>query len=171
VRKSTYLLSACLWLSSSLAVAADTDKDGIHNRADQCPQTPTAKAVNQQGCHFQHAGALFTVHFKPGSAWVSGEQTLAIRNAAKQLNEILRQFPGTQVAVRGFRGGSKDRSSADNLSLMRAKNVMRQLKLSRVPAEAMQVEGLGRAAVAGDEAAARRVDVLVLDWPPAQRKR
>lgn len=162
----TLLFSAALVAITPLATAADADKDGISDRRDQCAGTPAGLTVNQKGCHFEHAGSMFTVSFKPGSAWISGEQTLALRNVAKQLAAIVGDYPGAQIAVRGFSGGDADQSKAENLSLMRAKAVMRQLKLSRVPAAAMQAEGLGRAAVAGNEAAARRVDVLVLDWRP-----
>ena len=155
-----------LWSASLFASGPDTDKDGVANNRDRCPQTPLNKPVNLSGCPFPYEGALFTVQFKPRSAWIDGDQTLALRQVAKQLLEVMDEFPGAEVAVRGFHGGKSDQSKAENLSAMRAKAVMRQLKLSRVPKQAMQVEGLGRAAVAGKEADARRVDVLLLEWRP-----
>lgn len=163
------IIGFMLCLLPSAGLAADSDKDGVNNAVDRCANTPRHSKVNPKGCHFDHAGALFTVQFKAGSAWISGEQTLALRRVAKQLAAIIKDFPGTQVAVRGYNGGEQDHSKAEDLSLMRAKTVMRQLKLSRVPPAAMRVEGMGRAAVAGKAAQARRVDVLVLEWqPPAK---
>lgn len=168
-----FVLKRCVkfWLLlciSTLSVAAstDADSDGVADTADRCKATPVNAVVNQQGCHFDQAGALFTVRFEAGSAWVSAEQTLLLRQIAKQLAEIIHHFPGVQVAIRGFNGGEADRSRAENLSLLRAKAVMRQLKLSRVPAAAMSVVGMGQAAVAAEAEQAQRVDVLVLDWRP-----
>ncbi len=160
------LLTALLLAVSASATANDGDQDGVSDAIDRCPKTPANAAINNSGCHFQHTGELFTVQFKPGSAWINAEQTLALRNVAKQLKRIVNAFPGTQIAVRGFHGGGTDQSPAEDLSSLRAKNVFRQLKLSQLPATAMIVKGMGRAAVANNEAAARRVDILVLDWPP-----
>lgn len=153
------------WSVISGAAPVDSDGDGVANAADRCAHTPANSRVNKQGCHFDKEGALFTVQFEAGSAWVSAEQTLQLRQLAKQLSDIVRDFPGAQVSIRGFNGGKADRSPADDLALLRAKAVMRQLKLSRVPAEAMTAISLGQAVVAAEAKQAQRVDVLVLSWP------
>lgn len=164
------MLRAALLLCASVCalplLAADSDADGVVNGQDDCASTPRTALVNARGCHFAQAGGLFSVSFEPGSAWVDAEQILALRSVAKQLNDWRQDFPGLQIAIRGFRGDQSDNSKAEQLSLLRAKAVWRQLKQARFPEEAMRLEALGRAVVAGDQSTARRVDILLLPWAP-----
>ncbi|MDD9893758.1 MAG: OmpA family protein [Gammaproteobacteria bacterium] len=164
------IIAACLGLTfATSSYGEDIDNDGLDDRYDQCVDTPPNATINSHGCHFRYAGSMFSISFKAGSAWVEAEQTLILRDVAKSLAEIMSQFPGATVAVTGYQGGRKDNSVAENLSLLRAKAVARQLRLSRVPFKLMTVTGRGRAAVAGDPAAAQRVDILIKDWKPQHR--
>lgn len=109
---------------------------------------------------------MFTVRFKAGSSWVDAEQTLALRDVAKMLARTNRDFAGLRISVRGYNGGAADASKAENLSLLRAQQVARQLKASGLDTSAIEIRGLGRASVGGDTQNARRVDILVLRWQP-----
>lgn len=152
----------------TLAQAADrdADQDGVQDADDRCALSPPNQAVNPKGCHFRYEGAMFTVRFKAGSSWVDAEQTLALRDVAKMLARTSREFAGLRVSVRGYSGGAADASKAENLSLLRAKQVARQLKVSGLSDDAIEIRGLGRASVGGDAQGARRVDILVLPWHP-----
>lgn len=104
----------------------DSDKDGVRDSADQCPDTNAAYAVNEQGCPIkliEKVSIEMNVQFKTNSAEVTPNSEMEI----KALADFLNQFKDTSVIVEGHTDDRGKASYNKRLSQLRADAVRAKL--------------------------------------------
>ncbi|MGV6859375.1 MAG: OmpA family protein, partial [bacterium] len=126
----------------------DSDKDGVSDAADLCPDTESGVEVDMTGCNKAAPIALEGVKFKTGSADLT-EESLGILD---KLVEGLKSLTGIKLEVSGHTDDRGDAELNRNLSQQRAESVRSYLIESGVPAESLQAKGYGEEKPVADNA-------------------
>jgi outer membrane protein OmpA-like peptidoglycan-associated protein len=166
----------------------DQDADGVHDRRDTCPDTPSGSTVFPNGCPVKALPAplvtaepapepepapaqdevivlsdLGGVLFATGSAELSADSKDLLADIA---NRLMSQNL-VSVKVTGFTDSVGSEASNQALSERRAQSVADFLEGQGVPAEKITQQGLGESNPVGDNATAegraanRRVEIAV----------
>ncbi len=120
-------------------VALDTDKDGVCDAADHCPNTPAGVAVNALGCPVTENLILEGVNFKSGSAVLTPESQRILDRTASALI----QAPQVKVEVAGYTDSVGDAKRNLDLSSERSLSVLHYLKGRGVAATQLTSKGYG----------------------------
>ena len=120
-------------------VAPDTDKDGVYDVADHCPNTPPGVPVNALGCPVTENLILEGVNFKSGSAVLTPESQRTLDRTASALI----QAPQVKVEVAGYTDSVGDDNSNLDLSFARSLSVVHYLKSRGVAASQLTSKGYG----------------------------
>ncbi|MCL1981233.1 MAG: OmpA family protein [Proteobacteria bacterium] len=146
------------------AAGADSDKDGILDQADLCPNTPAGVPVNGLGCPQGKAIILEGLVFSSGTATLTpGSQKKLDRIAA-----ALASTPHTKLEVAGYTDNVGEAKRNQRLSTQRAQAVSVYLTSKGVAASRLQTKGYGAENPIGDNATAegrqqnRRIELHVI---------
>ena len=144
---------------------ADSDRDGVCDEDDRCPNTPLSAPVDERGCWI----AAYAQFFDFDKADVKSEFKVRIKNAA----EILKNNPQIKKVV--IAGHTDSKGSVEyNLDLgrRRAESVKQLLIEYGAPAEILFTESYGKSKPIADNATVegqaknRRVEFHIGDMPP-----
>jgi OOP family OmpA-OmpF porin len=112
----------------------DTDGDGVFDPYDQCPDTPLGARVDDRGCW-----VISDVNFKTDSATIKPENGRNI----DQVAHVLINNPNVRVRVDGHTDSRASERHNMDLSLHRAKSVVRALIQRGIPMTRMEAMGFG----------------------------
>lgn len=119
----------------------DTDKDGIDNAADKCPETKAGAKVDASGCYIvlkEAKSFTLNVQFKTGSSVIE-ESSMA---DVKGLAEFLTSYPETQVSIEGHSDSTGSAAGNKALSQKRA-DAVKEVLQSQYAIEAGRVKAVG----------------------------
>lgn len=125
----------------------DSDKDGIADEEDKCPNTGTGVVVNKFGCaEMEKASIRLNIEFLVGKATFDPSFNSEIQSLA----EFMRKFPETKVEIGGYTDnqGSPARNKA--LSQKRADSVKTALVKAGVEPERIKAVGYGQEKAVAD---------------------
>ena len=120
-------------------VALDSDKDGVPDVADHCPNTPVGVPVNALGCPAKENLILEGVNFKTGSAVLTPESQVILDRTASALIHA----PHVKVEVAGFTDSVGDATYNLALSNERSLVVVQYLTGKGVAATQLISKGYG----------------------------
>ncbi len=127
---------------------ADTDKDGVIDASDRCPNTPAGDKVDSVGCSLT---IRLEVLFDTNSATIKPQSYPALDNVVTFMRE-------TSPSASGVIEGHTDSAGADaynlQLSQRRADAVVKYLLDHGVPASRLSAKGLGETQPVADNATA-----------------
>jgi len=115
----------------------DTDKDGVRDSKDYCPQTPLGAKVDENGCPFI---MNLDLKFDFDKATISDEKSL---EDVKQLSEFMHKYPVYHANIVGHTDSVGKASYNQKLSLRRAKVVKELLVKDGIDASRITYEGRG----------------------------
>lgn len=121
------------------AVSPDSDKDGVPDVADHCPNTPIGVPVNALGCPAKENLILEGVNFDFDSAVL----TQASQQILDRTASALIHAPHVKVEVAGFTDSIGDARYNLNLSNERSRSVVRYLTNKGVAASQLIPKGYG----------------------------
>jgi len=148
------------------AKCADSDKDGVCDTADKCPNTPAGDRVGPYGCS---CDVVIRTHFAFDSAVLTPEDKATLDKAAARLKEL--QF--VEGTVTGYTDNVGEEAYNQKLSERRAQTVADYLSAQGVAPGRFKVIGMGEAKplVSNDteegRAQNRRVTIRRTDCGPA----
>lgn len=105
---------------------ADSDKDGVPNDRDLCPQTRPGAKVNAKGCEGKKA-TLETIRLNVKFATASDEIGPNYDNEIRKVADFLRKFPDTSVEIEGHTDSTGGYEMNKDLSNRRANSVRERL--------------------------------------------
>lgn len=120
-------------------VSADTDKDGVPDVADHCPNTPVGVPVNALGCPAKENLILEGVNF----CFDSADLTPASQQVLDKTASALVHAPHVKVEVAGFTDSVGDARYNLNLSNERSRSVVRYLTSKGVAPSQLIAKGYG----------------------------
>ena len=115
----------------------DTDKDGVEDKEDYCPHTPTGTKVDTNGCPFVLSLNLL---FDFDKATISDKQSL---KDIEELATFMSKYPGYTAHVIGHTDNMGPDKYNEKLSLRRAKVVNDLIVKHGVKSERLSFEGRG----------------------------
>lgn len=118
----------------------DTDKDGIFDEDDKCPQTPAGVVVNAIGCaEKEKASVRLNIEFASGKADILPKHESEIR----QLADFMQKFQDTSVEIAGHTDSLGSEKINTALSQKRADAVKNALVNAGVDANRLTAKGYG----------------------------
>ncbi|AWL12507.1 Outer membrane porin [Saliniradius amylolyticus] len=125
------------------AVRSDSDKDGVYDAQDQCPNTPTQDKVDSKGCSIfvdESVTQNLEVLFANDSAEVENPEAEKFH----EFQAFLQRFPNTSAQIQGHTSTVGDADYNQALSERRARAV-RQLLIDRynIAPERLSAVGYG----------------------------
>ena len=146
---------------------ADTDRDGVTDDVDKCPQTPVGVAVDSVGCPRKGSITLEGVTFEVNSARLTAGSLTILDGIAVDL----KKYPRLQIELQGHTDSSGSDKHNLTLSQQRANAVQAQLVEQGVLASQLVARGYGESQPIDDNATDagrarnRRVVMLVVNNP------
>lgn len=104
------------------APIVDSDGDGVPDRNDKCPNTPSGALVDSDGCPkvlTETINREVRVLFDTNKSFIKPEY----RDEVGEVAKILKQYPGAVVEIEGHTDSSGSRALNDRLSQARADSV------------------------------------------------
>lgn len=118
----------------------DTDRDGVVDSSDQCPNTPAGTAVDARGCPpLQQTTVLEGLEFETDSAVINPETYTILDRAIL----LLREYPSVRMEVQGHTDTEGSDQHNMVLSQQRAESVMQYLVEHGVPPDRLVARGYG----------------------------
>lgn len=115
----------------------DSDGDGVIDAQDQCPETPQAVSIDQQGCPTK---LTLRINFDLDSTSISSDFDDELAKAARCIND----YPGNSVFIDGHTDYLGAAHYNQGLSVQRANAVKNSLSEKfNIPAERMIARGFG----------------------------
>lgn len=149
------------------AAPADTDRDGVLDPSDRCPDTPRGVAVDSSGCTQQGEITLAGVGFETNSATLTSESRAVLDPVAANLQK----YSQLQIELQGHTDSSGSDQYNLDLSQRRADAVREYLLAQGVSASQVVAQGYGESQPIADNstpqgrAQNRRVVMKVLRNP------
>ena len=157
-------------IPAPVVVDNDLDKDGVLNNADQCPDTPAGKKVNEVGCEILKEITLL-IDFDTASDVVKSDYMPEIEKVVEYLNSN----EGLQAVVEGHTDNVGKDAYNQALSERRANSLMNiMIDRYNVASERLNAVGYGESKPAADNSTAagrkanRRV-VVTISKPSSDR--
>ncbi len=119
-----------------VVLVKDSDKDGVNDSLDQCPNTPKGFTVNSIGCELKRN---LDVQFEPNSINV----TAASKSGIKAFATFLKRYPNANVQIVGYSDTSGNRARNRLISEQRAERVKKLLSGHGVSVSRMTAIGKG----------------------------
>lgn len=142
----------------------DSDEDGVYDNKDRCPNSPTHKPVDQEGCTIIKVLTLEGVNFESGSDRLKPESIAVLDEAVQKLKD---EFPEARIEVAGHTDSVGNEGYNKRLSLRRANAVMKHLVRKGIDARRLSAAGYGESEPVADDgtpegkAQNRRVELRV----------
>ena len=145
-------------------IMKDSDRDGISDSLDICPDVPGVLALN--GCPETKGDLDYSpkiIYFKSGSSILNELG----KNELNLLAEYLGDHPEVRLIIHGHADNTGSESLNQRLSLQRAKSARNYLKSQRVASDRMKTYGFGYSRPAADNSTGegrsknRRVELKV----------
>lgn len=149
-RMKQALAVAALTSPAPLDPKADSDGDGVPDRADLCPGTPKGTAVDASGCVQIEKVVLKGVNFAMGSAQLLPGASDTLKGVAL----AMKASPKVQVQIDGYTDSVGNDKKNLRLSERRAESVKAFLVKEGVAPERLSTAGHGEADPADDNATA-----------------
>lgn len=120
----------------------DTDKDGVSDDDDKCPNTTAGVVVNAYGCaETEKASIAVKVLFESGKAVIKTE-TL---DEVTKLSDFMKKYPETNVHIKGYTDNTGKAETNKKISIARAEAVKAELVKSGIAANRIEASGYGPA--------------------------
>jgi OOP family OmpA-OmpF porin len=145
----------------------DSDRDGVLDASDRCPDTPRGIAVDASGCPIKGSITLVGVHFENNSATLTADSSAELDPIAASL----KAHPRLRIELQGHTDSVGSDAYNLKLSQARAAAVRDYLVAQGAPAAALIAKGYGETQPVADNAKPegraqnRRVVMTVLDNP------
>jgi len=110
----------------SRGCALDSDKDGVYDTFDQCPTTPSGAKVDNKGCRIILTDNV-SIKLNVQFATNSNVVRPAYNDEIKKVADFMRQYPDTTVVIEGHTDSRGAASYNQQLSQKRADAVMQYL--------------------------------------------
>ncbi|MDD7805472.1 MAG: OmpA family protein [Endozoicomonas sp. (ex Botrylloides leachii)] len=119
-------------------VAVDSDKDGIADSQDLCPNSPAGSKVDSTGC-IPKKSIDMRVQFGFDSDQISSAEL----NHVAKISEFLKRYPDVRIRVVGYTDNEGTAEYNQNLAQRRAEKV-RDLLISQYGVKADRIEAVGK---------------------------
>ena len=150
----------------------DTDRDGVRDSKDFCPQTPVGSNVDTNGCPLIMS---LDLKFDFDKATISEEKSL---NNVQKLSDFMKKYPAYHANIVGHTDSDGSDEYNQILSLKRAEAVKNLIVNDGVKASRLSYEGRGESEPLFQNSSEvnrhknRRTEVeLTLDVPESKRSR
>jgi len=146
------------------AVPADSDGDGVPDDVDKCPDSPTDKPVDADGCTIVSV-VLKNVQFESNSSELTSGSSESLDKVVNAMNE----YDQLRIEIQAHTDNSGEAAYNLSLSEKRANSVRDYLIAKGVAANRMVVKGSGETQPIADNstrdgrATNRRVELKVLE--------
>lgn len=146
------------------AVPADSDGDGVTDDMDKCPDSPSDKPVDADGCTIVSV-VLEDVQFESNSSELTAGSSESLDKVVNAMNE----YDQLRIEIQAHTDNMGEASYNLSLSEKRANSVRDYLIAQGVAANRMEVKGYGETQPIADNstrdgrAKNRRVELKVLD--------
>ncbi|MFN3455709.1 MAG: OmpA family protein, partial [Pseudobdellovibrio sp.] len=125
---------------STVKEVVDSDKDGISDEDDKCPNTPANAVVNAYGCaETQKASIKLNVVFASGKTDLTAGQKTEIDNLAN----FMKKYPETSVEIAGHTDNTGSAKVNNALSQKRAESVAAALVAAGIEKSRVTAKGYG----------------------------
>lgn len=121
--------------AAAVVAVGDSDKDGVKDDVDECPNTIEGALVNDAGCGVKLTGA----HFKFDSEELNPDAATLLDEVAVRMN----QYPDIKLTVEGNTDSSGEEAYNVDLSRRRAQAAVDYLAGKGIDASRFDVKGLG----------------------------
>ena len=118
-------------------VDPDTDKDGVHDSKDYCPETPLGASVDVNGCPLL---MKLDLKFDFDKATISDKKSL---DDIQKLADFMNKYPPYHANIVGHTDSTGPAKYNQKLSLRRAKAVTKMMEKEGVDANRLSFEGKG----------------------------
>jgi OOP family OmpA-OmpF porin len=148
----------------AVAAVVDSDGDGVPDSADKCPDSPSDKPVDADGCTIVSV-VLEDVQFELNSSDLTPDSSASLDKVVAAMNE----YPNLRIEVQAHTDSMGDAAYNQSLSEKRANSVRDYLIGAGVAADRMEVKGYGETKPIADNdtrdgrAKNRRVELEVID--------
>lgn len=126
----------------------DSDRDGVPDAQDACPDTPSGVAVDGQGCPQKGSIALAGVNFETDSATLTSRSHAVLDRVAADL----KNYPRLEIELQGHTDGKGSERYNLNLSQRRAESVREYLLGKGVSPSQVVARGYGESQPVADNA-------------------
>lgn len=121
-------------------VETDTDKDGVLDSEDKCPNTKASEKVNEFGCSVKEKAEIkINVEFSSGKTEVAPEY----ESQLKEVADFLTKYNTVKVQIAGHTDNSGSAVINTKLSQKRAQSVLNALVKLGVEKKRMTAKGFG----------------------------
>jgi outer membrane protein OmpA-like peptidoglycan-associated protein len=140
----------------------DSDGDGVLDYKDKCPNTPKGIEVDEDGCHIFRT---LSVNFKTASYEIDDSYTDEIT----QFNEFLEKYPNYKANIIGHTDSVGSESANLKLSQQRAESIKQRLVENGIEASRLSTQGKGESEpIASNDTddgkkANRRIEVIIFE--------
>lgn len=146
------------------AAPADSDGDGVPDDADKCPDSPTDKPVDENGCTIVNV-VLKNVQFELNSSELTDSSSESLDKVVNAMNE----YDTLRIEIQAHSDNTGEAAYNQSLSEKRANSVRDYLIGQGIAADRMVAKGYGESQPIADNntregrAANRRVELKVID--------
>ncbi len=118
----------------------DTDKDGVADEDDKCPNTAAGTKVNSYGCADKETASVkLNVLFKTGQAVITDDSQAEIIKFA----DFMKQYPNVKAHIKGYTDNTGAEALNIRISNNRAQAVKKSLIANGINADRIQATGYG----------------------------
>lgn len=128
----------------------DSDGDGVVDRLDECPGTPPNTPVDRKGCEIKGDYVLEGVNFESNSDQLKGGSAAVL----DQVTETLKKYPEIKFVVEGHTDSDGSAEYNEGLSTRRAQTVYDYFADAGIDESRMSVRGYGEARPIADNSTA-----------------
>ncbi len=148
----------------AVAVAVDADGDGVPDDADKCPDSPSDKPVDADGCTIVSV-VLENVQFESNSAELAAGSSASLDKAVNGMNK----YDTLRIEVQAYTDSMGEASYNQYLSEQRAKTVRDYMVGKGIAADRIEAKGYGESNPVADNstregrAKNRRVELKIIE--------
>jgi OOP family OmpA-OmpF porin len=146
------------------AAVIDSDSDGVPDDADKCPDSPTDKPVDADGCTIVSV-VLKNVQFESNSSELAAGSSESLDKAVDAMNK----YSDLRIEIQAHTDNMGEAAYNQYLSEQRANSVRDYMIGKGIAAERMEVKGYGESQPIADNstregrAANRRVELKIIE--------